>query len=90
MTLKAKHDMGFLRHHSLNWKVSFKKSRSHVKRLLDRTLRSTLSNYAIPSEVAPQQSFCPLYVTVNTKVIILKDYKYFFNLELLTSLMSNE
>jgi hypothetical protein len=41
-----------------------------LTQLLDRNLRSTLSNYAIPSEVAPQQSFGPLYVIVNTKIVI--------------------
>lgn len=62
--------MGFVRHDSLNWKVSQKKSRSLKVELLDRTLRSTLSNYDIPSRVAPQQSYGPLHVTVISKIEI--------------------
>ncbi len=62
--------MGFIRHNSLNWNVTNKKSRSQLTQLLDRNLRSTLSNYAIPSEVAPQQSFGPLYVIVMLKIEI--------------------
>jgi hypothetical protein len=68
MILIAKRDMGFLRHDSLNWNVRFKKSRSLLRALLDTTLRSTLSNYAIPSKVAPQQSLSPLYIIVKPKV----------------------
>jgi hypothetical protein len=49
---------------------------------------SILSNYAIPFEVAPQQSFSPLYVTVNSKLrnkksktkIIFKKCKTIFKL----------
>lgn len=89
MTLKQKRDMGFSRDNSLNWKVSIKKSRSLLRELLDRTLRSTLSNYAIPSEVAPQQSFGPLHVTVTTKMIILNNNKYFFNFEFSTWLVKD-
>lgn len=68
MILTAKRDMGFLRHDSLNWNVGKKKSRSLLNVLLDRTLRSTLSNYDIPPKVAPQQSPSPLLITVITKV----------------------
>ncbi len=64
--------MGFTRHDSLNWNVRNKKSRSFLLELLDRNLRSTLSNYAIPSEVAPQQSFDPLYVIVKSKIGLRK------------------
>ena len=69
--------MGFLRHDSLNWNVDYKKSRSISKVLLDRTLRSTLSNYAIPSKVAPQQSLGPLYIIVIPKIQLIK---YFLTL----------
>ena len=68
MILTAKRDMGFLRHDSLNWNVGYKMSRSLVIELLDRTLRSTLSNYAIPYQVAPQQSLMPLHIIVDTKI----------------------
>jgi hypothetical protein len=74
MILTAKRDMGFLRHDSLNWNVGYKKSRSILNVLLDRTLRSTLSNYDIPSKVAPQQSLSPLHIIVKTKV----QYYYLF------------
>lgn len=59
---------GFFRANSLNWKVSQKKSRSLLTELLDRTLRSTLCNYPIPSRVAAQQSSGPLQVTVISKI----------------------
>ena len=68
MILTTKRDMGFLRHDSLNWNVGYKMSRSLVIELLDRTLRSTLSNYAIPYQVAPQQSLMPLHIIVDTKI----------------------
>ena len=68
MILTAKRDMGFLRHDSLNWNVGYKKSRSLLIELLDRTLRSTLSNYAIPYQVAPQQSLMPLHTIVDTNI----------------------
>jgi hypothetical protein len=44
------------------------KRKSPSNRLLQGNTLSIMSNYAIPSEVAPQQSFSPLYVTVNTKM----------------------
>ena len=71
MILTAKRDMGFLRHDSLNWNVGYKMSRSLVIELLDRTLRSTLSNYAIPYQVAPQQSLMPLHIIVTSKIYVL-------------------
>jgi len=70
----AKRDMGFLRHDSLNWNVGEKKSRSQLTQLLDRTLRSTLSNYAIPYQVAPQQSLMPLHIIVKTKITVLINF----------------
>jgi hypothetical protein len=60
--------MGFTRNDSLNWKVGCKKSRSLFTILPDRTLRSTLSKYAIPSKVAPQQSLGLLHIFVKTKI----------------------
>jgi hypothetical protein len=60
--------MGFSRNDSLNWKVGYKKSRSLLTILLDRTLRSTLCKYAIPSKVAPQQSLGLLHIFVKTKI----------------------
>ena len=69
MILAAKRDMGFLRHDSLNWNVGNKMSRSLIIELLDRTLRSTLSNYAIPYQVAPQQSLMPLHIIVDSKIL---------------------
>jgi hypothetical protein len=68
MILTTKRDMGFSRHDSLNWNVGYKKSRSFSNVLLDRTLRSALSNYDIPSKVAPQQSLSPLHIIVKSKV----------------------
>jgi hypothetical protein len=44
------------------------KRRSLINKLLLGNTLSIMSNYVIPSEVAPQQSFSPLYVTVNTKM----------------------
>jgi hypothetical protein len=66
MILKQIYDMGFLRHFSLNWKIFIKKMRDNFKSPLTGIL-STLSNYDIPSEVAPQQSFGPLHVTVKQR-----------------------
>lgn len=70
MILKIRYDMGFLRHNSLNWNIFAIKLRGNLTLPLER-IHSTLSNYAIPSEVAPQQSFGTLHVTVNTKMILL-------------------
>jgi hypothetical protein len=67
----AKHDMGFRRHFSLNWKIiNLKKRGTCIVSAPKGRFLSTLSNYAIPFKVAPQQSFDPLYVTVKTKVFI--------------------
>lgn len=74
MILTAKRDMGFSRHDSLNWNVGYKKSRSLLIHLLDRTLRSTLSNYAIPYQVAPQQSLMPLHIIVTSKIYGLNNF----------------
>jgi hypothetical protein len=65
--------VGFLRHFFLNWKIFDKKMRGNFKPPLKGTL-STLSNYAIPYEVAPQQSSDPLHVTVNTKMININNF----------------
>jgi hypothetical protein len=63
--------MGFRRHFFLNWKIiNLLKIRGTIARASKGRLLSILSNYAIPFKVAPQQSFDPLYVTVNTKVFI--------------------
>ena len=69
MILTAKRDIGFVRHDSLNWNAGNKMSRSLIIELLDRTLRSTLSNYAIPYQVAPQQSLMPLHIIVDSKIL---------------------
>ena len=68
MILKTKGYMGFLRHDFLNWTAGNKKLRSLLIELLDRTSRSTLSDYAIPYKVAPQQSLIPLHITFDTKI----------------------
>jgi hypothetical protein len=63
--------MGFRRHFSLNWKIiNLLKKRGTIAHASKERFLSSLSNYAIPFKVAPQQSFDPLYVTVNTKVFI--------------------
>lgn len=77
MILTTKRDMGFIRHDSLNWKIILKKGGAKLctqKRLI---FLSTLSNYDIPPKVAPQQSFSPLFVTVDTKINLLN---YFLTL----------
>lgn len=73
MNLKAKTDMGFLRNDSRRWNVSTKRKGSENDPPL-KILSSTSCHYVIPGEVAPQQSFVPLHVTVDTKM----KYKLFF------------
>jgi hypothetical protein len=70
MKYMAKRNIGFLRHDSLNWKIInlFKKNRDNNYTIPVERFLSILSNYAIPSEVAPQQSFSPLYVTVDSNL----------------------
>jgi len=78
MILQTSKDLGFLRHKSLNWKLYDKKSKNLLIKSFERNIIiSTLSNYAIPSRVAPQQSSSPLYVTVKSNILNLN---YFLTL----------
>ena len=70
MILKInKYDIGFLRHYSLCRNINSKKRGQLIPS--QESLIPLLSNYAIPSRVAPQQSSCPLRITVSTKLEIL-------------------
>lgn len=62
---------GFLRHDSLD---ENKYKKQEASRAPCGKFIPVLSNHAIPHEVAPQQSFIPLHVTVMLKVKQLKNY----------------
>jgi hypothetical protein len=71
MILINKYNKGFLRHNFRGGIITKKGRRNKSPSLL--SVYSRTLNYAIPPEVAPQQSFSPLYVIVNTKM----EYKLF-------------
>ncbi len=55
---------GFIRHDSLNWnKLKKQKVKASCSEFIPY-----MSNCAIPSRVAPQQSSSPLYATVESKM----------------------
>lgn len=70
MILKInKYDIGFLRHYSLCRNMYNKKRGQIIPS--QESLIPLLSNYVIPSRVAPQQSSCLLHITVGTKLEII-------------------
>ncbi len=70
MILTTKCEMGFLRHNSL-CRNNISKQKEDPHGILDKEIYiPMLSNYAIPSGVAPQQSSSPLHVTVRTNMNI--------------------
>lgn len=58
---------GFIRHDSLNWnKLKKQKANAFCSEFIPY-----MSNCAIPSGVAPQQSSSPLYATVKSKMKVI-------------------
>jgi hypothetical protein len=67
MILKInKYNIGFLRHNSL-CRNMYNKKRGQIIPSQENYI-PLLSNYVIPSRVAPQQSSCLLHITVGTKI----------------------
>lgn len=70
MILIKNNDIGFLRHNPKDGKLILLEKGTNLAMVSpSRILSSTLCHYAIPCQVAPQQSLVPLHVTVNTKII---------------------
>jgi hypothetical protein len=69
--------IGFLRH-SVRGGIIINKNRRKIALPSISDYDSRTRNYAIPSIVAPQQSYSPLHVTIISK--INKEYDSIFNL----------